>query len=347
MIVKDTLRNIKKAYEFRKNYEYSISVAELEPLIDGAIINSNGPLSIESATELFKNFVSEKTGFTSEEYHKIFQPIQKVSGFDFMNNPYLKNITLNDIEIDDIKLVKELYKENEFTILDEPNQDTSLIRNYKVGIFNSMAYTYVLKNDNFVWMSINPMEINTAKKAIDNAHGKVLVLGGGLGYYPYMVSLKDNVESVTIIEENKVINDILKISILPQFENKKVSIIHEDAYSFMESHTGEHYDTIFIDIWSDNVKGYEYYKKFVKFEEKYPNSHFDYWLEDSILDNMIVNIYQYFGAKLGTSEYQKFYAAVAPEIWEYLEKLTNEIKRPEQMEYYLTRKFAKEVAKKL
>lgn len=344
MIIKNTTRNIQATYDLKKNFNYAIQVSELEPLIDGAVIDNMGILDINEATRLFQTFVIEKTGFTVDEYYKNFEPLKRISGFDFMMNPYLNNISLNDITIDEISLVKDYYKPNEFVILNEPIQNEALMKKYSIGIFDSFAYTYVLKNKDFVWMSINPMEIKTAEKAIQRSHGNVLVLGGGLGYYPYMVSQKDNVDSITIIEGDKRIKDILEYSIIPQFNNNKVKIIHEDAHRFMESNIGKKFDSIFIDIWPDNVKGTEEYKRFVKYEEKYPEAEFDYWLEDSILDSIIVNIYQYFSAKLGTAEYQKYFSLIAPDLWNYLESVSDTISRPEQMNYYLSKKFAKEVA---
>ena len=43
-------------------------------------------------------------------------------------------------------------------------------------------------------MSLNPYEIRTMENAIITARGKVLTLGLGLGYYAYMVHLKEEVK---------------------------------------------------------------------------------------------------------------------------------------------------------
>lgn len=85
----------------------------------------------------------------------------------------------------------------------------------------------------------------------------------------------------------------------------------------------------------------------MKYESIHPDSHFDYWLENSILDDTIVNIYQYFSAKLGTEEYQKYFSMIAPDLWSYLETIHDTISRPEQMDYYLTRIYAKQVLKNI
>ena len=59
-------------------------------------------------------------------------------------------------------------------------------------------------------MLITPNEIETMKKSISEATGNVLTYGLGLGYYAYMVSMKENVESVTIVEKDKEIIDLFK-----------------------------------------------------------------------------------------------------------------------------------------
>ena len=346
MNVKTTNRNILKCAQLKKNFTYSMDVAELEPVIDGAFVD-NDLFDLKTNNELFQKFVSEKLHLSSEEYNNIFNPLKQLSSFDFLENPYLKNISLPEITSGNIKIERAFYKKNEFTIIDEPKQSSNLLRKYSIGVFDNEAFTSVLRSPEFVWMSINPMEINTARQAISNAYGNVLVLGGGLGYYPYMVSLKENVTSVTIVEANSSIKNLLEAIIIPQFPGKKVTIIHDDAYDFLKRSTPWKFDSVYIDTWKDNVDGAADYKKFMKYESIHPDSHFDYWLENSILDDTIVNIYQYFSAKLGTEEYQKYFSMIAPDLWSYLETIHDTISRPEQMDYYLTRIYAKQVLKNI
>ena len=62
-------------------------------------------------------------------------------------------------------------------------------------------------------MSLNPNEIETMKPFINKGHGNVLVLGLGMGYVPFMMALKDDVRHITIIEKDKNIIGVKKISI--------------------------------------------------------------------------------------------------------------------------------------
>lgn len=348
MYIDNTKRIIETLVSYKRNFNLSLEVSQLEPKIDGAIISSL-TFDLRRNESLFRDWVKQELSFSDEEYRASFFPLKQIHSTEFLSNPFLKNISIDHISSGNIQLYKDYFKQNEFVIYDEPLLSKQLINCYSLGNFDDNAYTYVLRDDKQVWMSINPMEMNTAYKAILDAHGKVLVLGGGLGYVPYMMSLKGNVESITIIESNHDIKKILESHILPQFKNSKVSIIGDDAFQYMDYISKNHieYDMIFIDIWPDNIEGALNYKKFVKYENIFPNTLFHYWLEKSILNSYIINIYQYFNAKQGTEDYQKFFRTVAPDIWDYLEKDQSRIRRPDQLDYYLSKDFAKKMLKNL
>ena len=66
-------------------------------------------------------------------------------------------------------------------------------------------------------MSVCPSEINSMARHIDKAHGRVLVLGLGLGYYLYMSSMKPEVNSVDVVECQPEIIKLFDENLLPQF----------------------------------------------------------------------------------------------------------------------------------
>ena len=59
----------------------------------------------------------------------------------------------------------------------------------------------ILENDR-IWMTVTPNEIETMKEPVDQAFGNVLTFGFGLGYYAYMISEKEEVTSITVVEIN-------------------------------------------------------------------------------------------------------------------------------------------------
>ena len=110
-------------------------------------------------------------------------------------------------------------------------------------------------------MAIKPNEIETMKKPIADAFGNVLVCGLGLGYYAYMISNKDTVNSITIIEKDQRVIKLFNDYILPQFENgHKIRIVNDDALIYLKEKAPKiEYDFIFVDLWHDASDGVELY----------------------------------------------------------------------------------------
>ena len=48
-----------------------------------------------------------------------------------------------------------------------------------------------ISKDNVIWMSNIPNEILTMQPSIERSTGKIIDFGLGLGYYPFMCSLKE------------------------------------------------------------------------------------------------------------------------------------------------------------
>lgn len=132
-------------------------------------------------------------------------------------------------------------------------------------------------------MSVTPNEIITMKEPINIAKGKVLTLGCGLGYYAYMVSIKEDVESVTIIENSDEVIELFEINILSQFKNKeKINIIKADAIEYMKLLDDGEFDYCFADIWISNTYN-QLYIELKKLHHKFKLMKMDYWIEDDIL----------------------------------------------------------------
>ena len=123
--------------------------------------------------------------------------------------------------------------------------DDIKINGYKeysqIGYFNQKFSYLALTEGNNIWMSLNPNEIETMKPFINKGKGNVLVLGLGMGYVPFMLSLKNCVSKVTIVEKDQDIIDLFNKFIHPSFPNKeKTKIIKGDAIEFMKKQ--EDYD---------------------------------------------------------------------------------------------------------
>ena len=165
-----------------------------------------------------------------------------------------------------------------------PYDDIEIKENYvelsKIGYFSKdYKYLAVLKNG-VVWMSTDPNEINTMKQSIDEATGRVVAFGLGLGYFPIMAANKDTVSEVVVVEKDQTIIDIFKKHILPQFpKQNKIVIIHDDAFDYIKQLKC---DYLYIDIWHNPEDGLPLYLRFKKVL-KDKSFKVSYWLEKSIL----------------------------------------------------------------
>lgn len=210
-------------------------------------------------------------------------PIAELKAEDYFNNPYLKNIRPSEIRIGKWSLENDKYIPNQPFSYDviETTSDDGYIEHTKFGYFTRKFKYLAIKENKTTWMSITPHEINTMKGSIDEAYGDVLVLGLGLGYYPYMVSLKENVKTIDVVEIAKEPTDIFKKNILPLFKEKdKIHIIHGDAFDYLNNNS-KHYDYVFVDLWHLPEDGLPLYTKAKSLEKA--GSKYSYWIESDML----------------------------------------------------------------
>lgn len=211
----------------------------------------------------------------------------------YNTNPYYCNVTPNEKKKGKWTLKYLTYKPYELFVCDDLK-----INKYKefpnVGYFkNEFKYLAVLE-DNHEWMLITPNEIETMKEPIKKAFGKVITFGLGLGYFAYMTSIKENVESVTIIEKDQNVIDLFKSEILPFFEYKnKIKIICADAFDVFKNGIND-YDYCFIDIWHDASDGVSLYAKFKKYEKINCDVIIDYWVEKTLVSYIKWYVFSHF-----------------------------------------------------
>ena len=196
----------------------------------------------------------------------------------YLNNPYFKNIKINNIKDGDYELKLDSFKPYEIFALDDIRIDEDYVENSKIAYFRKEFPFITLNYKKVTWMNITPNEINTMEKGVGLAKGDVIVYGLGLGYFPYMISLKDEVKSITIIEKDKRIINLFNKYIFPQFKNQnKIKIIEGDALKHNISPLK--YDFAFVDLWHNPDDGIDLYLKFKKVEKESPNCTFVYWLD--------------------------------------------------------------------
>lgn len=191
------------------------------------------------------------------------------------------------------------------TVLPEMVGNKFKIKHYKIPVFdvfkkmrNSMSenshvslehlidhnFTYTkLSDKNGVWMSDTPMETVSNQNFINKANGDVLIFGLGIGLIVFPLLNCDEIKSITIIEREKEIIDMVG----QHLKSDKVTIILGDADT-MEFAKGTKFDTIYFDIWQDiSSENYEHmqtlHKRYRKnLNTKNPNRFIDSWLRNHV-----------------------------------------------------------------
>lgn len=204
-----------------------------------------------------------------------------------IDNPYYKNIKLDDVRTDTVWYEKALIKKRTLMSMNfHKPLGKYLFHYHPVGYFENDVYLPVLKEgEDKVWMSPAISEIESMNVGIQKGHGKCMTMGLGIGVLPYLWLNKEEVESVTIVEFNKDVIDLFEKYIRPQFpKNKKLEIIHGNGLDYYNEEFLIQFDYAYIDFWESNEDGLEYYTKLMEKKVYYEN--IDFWVEDSMLSDV-------------------------------------------------------------
>ncbi len=213
----------------------------------------------------------------------LFENARKLDHKAFRSDPYMKVLDALPARSGNFTLMPSGYARGELFCYDMPDFDAPLILP-KLGFFTHPVSFPTLYEGERPWMSICPSEINSMAKAIEAAHGKVLVLGLGLGYYAHRVAERSDVESVTVVELCEDVIRLFSRHIAPCLDFRgKLSLVHRDAYEYLASLSGGEFDFCFADIWEGAVDGAACYQKLLPHAARLSATEFAYWIEDSIL----------------------------------------------------------------
>lgn len=253
---------------------------------------TEGVRSKESSEYAFASLVAAACGldvFGNHEDRAFFRDyflpmISRLDAEPYKNDEYYKNIKFPEGKQGAWTFEKRICRAYEGFVYDDPIvlRDGRVIP--QIGFFEEdYRYPAVLE-DGREWMTLMPNETNTTKPALDAARGKVLTYGLGLGYFTYMASIKDTVESVTVVERSEDAIKLFKEYILPQFPApEKVTVVKSDAFEFARSQMSSGgYDMVFTDLWHDPSDGVELYLEMKKYEKELPDAEFVYWIEKTL-----------------------------------------------------------------
>lgn len=276
---KQELDKCKKLIEVKEN---NISAAEF--YIDFLTYHSQDIEEAKNESDWFNKFNEIEQIDDKVINNSKMNDISILNSNEFIFNEYYKIIGQIKASNSSWKLMTLNYEAYEGFVSDEIEVDDVFYNEHTpISYFKEkFPFLAVLDNDE-IWMSIIPHEINTMKQPIKNATGNVLVYGLGLGYYLFNIVNKKEVNKVTVIENDKRIIDLFNEYLLPKFPHKeKINILFKDAFDVASKMSPE-YDYVFADIWHNVGDGEILYLKLKGKEKNFPNAKFDYWIEKSIL----------------------------------------------------------------
>ncbi|MBQ7386699.1 MAG: hypothetical protein IJW03_00880 [Clostridia bacterium] len=205
----------------------------------------------------------------------------------YTENPYYKNIEIPSVKDGAWELRHESYAPYRAVIAGDIIFD-GFSEIAPLGFFTEKFYFPAVLEDGNEWMTLTPVDLDTCDDAIDAARGKVVTFGLGLGYFAYMASEKESVESVTVVEKSRDVIELFKKYILPQFPSAhKIRIVEADAFEYAEHiMPGEKFDFAFVDTWRDGSDGAPMYKRMKPLERLSENTEFMYWIENFLISRL-------------------------------------------------------------
>lgn len=258
------------------------------------------------------------------------------------SNPYFANIHFENQKQGRFELGTASLKKYELFMYNVPVNRFQGVMIPSIGACDHRFRFPYMKEGHKAWMSITPNEIFTMENSIKEAFGNVLTLGCGMGYFAYMVSEKDDVSHVTIVEKEQDVIDLFTNFILPQFAHKdKITIIKADAFDYMEQLKDGKYDFCFADIWTEHNDTVPYLK-LKKLCKRFQQMKLSYWIEDALIATIIGFVYM-----IILEEFYKNQNMDVPQVPElpdeerykldFLKELLKdaEISRAEHVDYYL------------
>ena len=93
-------------------------------------------------------------------------------------------------------------------------------------------------------MSDTPMEKETNRDFVRNAHGNVLIGGLGIGLIILAIQDKEDVKQITVVEKNREVIELVGKQLPLNF---KVNVVNDDVFEYKPLIK---YNTIYMDIWN-------------------------------------------------------------------------------------------------
>jgi hypothetical protein len=143
------------------------------------------------------------------------------------------------------------YAEGEHGMWRIDSFEVPLLRGYWRGLRPVLSRCYRLFKGNEIWMSTTPMELESQQHALACFKGRVVIAGAGMGITIYNAVTNPAVESVTVIEIDEDVIELLErqaeVNDWPNWS--KVRWINDDALLIGAAELLLPADFLWVDIW--------------------------------------------------------------------------------------------------
>lgn len=267
-------------------------------------------------------------GLSKEEpfFRLLTQNFRLLSADEFDANPYLRAMRELPERIRDgrFTLAMARYEAGELLAYDAPvssdlaeDEAKDQLMVPRLGCFDRAVRFPAVYEDIIPWMSICPSEMNTLREPIRHARKfvreraslttkpqetdsagtqiregcRLLVLGLGLGYFPFLLAGEESVSEIVIVEYSPEIIQLFTRHLLPRFPMKeKLRLVQGDAFDYLRGIHPADFDYVFADTWESQFDGAKDYlrikrqEKRLREEETSPLRQvgFSYWIEPQI-----------------------------------------------------------------
>jgi len=299
MLIKDSLTIKNKILQLLQVHHFNMDLSAalidlffdqtslLNSFLDQDKTTNKGSQSLGMMKELInsKLALSLSNSIQKELLNQVMNAsIKELQLKDYVGNPFYRSMKSSLNSSGKWKLFQDSYKPFQPVICGDVKtlEHSDFLDITPIGYFKEKFPFLALKERDVTWMSISPFEIETMAAPLAKVRGTVVALGLGLGYFASMAAMKDNVDTVIVVEKDKQVIDLYRQHIQPLLPHQnKITIIHQDAFDFLNQQINVNH--IFVDIYRTAQDGLPLYAAFKKLENKVGDIEFHYWLEDSIL----------------------------------------------------------------
>ena len=226
------------------------------------------------------------------EREYLYKGVRPLDPATYADDAYCKAVSFSDQRLGNWEMKTGFYTPYEPFVWNHPVLTPDFREIPQIGYFREEFRFPAILENGVEWMTVTPNEIETMRQPIANAHGNVLTLGLGLGYFAFHAAQKEDVGSVTVIERDASVIELFQTHLLPQFPNRqKIRVECCDAFDFLTPTRVSAYDSVFADLWHDPSDGLPLYLRLRRIQKRLDGKDWDYWIEPSLLSSLRHMVY--------------------------------------------------------